>query len=497
MIDCSVPALQADPSKDPVQEPLKAGDQLSDRYYIVERVTAGGHSIVYRGEDQRLSRPVCVKVFHRLNAKDGVYQTAYEHFVQEAFALSKLTHPNTLRIYDFGYLAGKQPEERGAPYQISEFMNNGTLSSRVKRSGPMSRSDATRVISALSGALSEAHQCGIIHRDIKPQNILFSTVGRGWVAKLADFGIAKSLVSAEGLQNQAEDTAIVAGRPLLMYSLRWAAPEQLRGKPVVRASDIYSLALSIIYMMTGNAVFVARAKKEAHRQRQRSDAYVDAACTGHDIPPAVVQKLKEACKFDPLKRPNDVDEFSSALLDALNKSPPRPPPTPQLQAIPGAPPRRFERPKTPLPPRRIQPLAGPQPIADRRAYFIAAPQSQVDLACCNGAARLRVSFIPSTTGFCVHLKGLTCFLSHAGGRPSTSVQYEADGRCELIAPDRRPIASIVVSLGTPAAGHRVFTVSTEAVAIATEQCPQIAMLDFGPGGDCLFVFVGMLPGATS
>ncbi|MEM9490552.1 MAG: protein kinase, partial [Myxococcota bacterium] len=136
-----------------------------DRYYVVERIASGGHSIVYRGEDERLSRPVCIKVFHRLKSKDGIYQTAYEHFVQEAFALSKLTHPNTLRIYDFGYLPGTGDTARGAPYQVSEFMNHGTLSSMVKQHGPTATTDAVQVVSAIGGALSEAHECGIIHRD--------------------------------------------------------------------------------------------------------------------------------------------------------------------------------------------------------------------------------------------------------------------------------------------------------------------------------------------
>src|SRR5437762_12341386 len=89
-----------------LKDPLAVGDRVLDRYRVVERLETGGTSIVYRGEDERLSRPVCIKVFHTLRDKEWIYRTTYQHFVQEAFALSKLTHPNTLRIYDFAHLAG-------------------------------------------------------------------------------------------------------------------------------------------------------------------------------------------------------------------------------------------------------------------------------------------------------------------------------------------------------------------------------------------------------
>ena len=474
----------------PIIEPLRIGDSVAERYRIVKRITSGGHSVVYRGEDMRLSRPVCVKVFHRLNASsDGIYQTAYEHSVQEAFALSKLTHPNTLRIYDFGYLADGDSTGRGPPYQVSEFMNHGTLSTMIKRRGPLPRPDAVKVISEIGGALGEAHQCGIIHRDIKPQNILFGKVGRGWVAKLADFGIAKSLGMADAmLENQAEDTAIVAGRPLLMYSLRWAAPEQLSGQPVVAGSDIYSLALSMLYMLTGNTVFVAQVKSEAREQRWRSDELIDAACAGHDIAPLAIAELKRACAFDPRERPGDAEEFTSALVEALGDRPVRSSSL-RLQALAsdGQPTTEFRPGNSLL--RRLHPTHQGQSVADRRVDFVAAPAGKVDVSCGDGAVRLRLSFVPGERGFCLHIKGLDCFVARAGGRPSSAVLFQEDGRCDLLTPDLRPIANILVSMGTPAAGHRIFTIATESVAIATEHWQQVAAIDFGAGGECLFVYL--------
>src|SRR5688572_31943046 len=146
-------------------------------------------SVVYRGQDTRLHRPVCIKVFFRLDGNTAGYQKAYDHFVQEAFALSQLAHPNTLRIYDFGHL----DQEPHSPFQVSELLTGGTVSHHVRRAGPFTPSGALDILEAVIGALSEAHARGVIHRDIKPSNVLFGSAGPRRVVKLADFGIAKAL----------------------------------------------------------------------------------------------------------------------------------------------------------------------------------------------------------------------------------------------------------------------------------------------------------------
>src|SRR5215468_11754413 len=94
---------------------VKVGDIVLERYRIVEHIASGGHSVVFRGTDERLSRPVCIKVFSGMGGNSGVGRTSYEHFVQEAFALSRLTHPNTLRIYDFGHLGPPRVTDPGDP----------------------------------------------------------------------------------------------------------------------------------------------------------------------------------------------------------------------------------------------------------------------------------------------------------------------------------------------------------------------------------------------
>src|SRR4051794_25894491 len=186
---------------------IALGDVVLERYRVVEQIAAGGHSLVYKGTDERLSRPVCIKVFSGFGGESGVGRTSYEHFVQEAFALSRLTHPNTLRIYDFGHLG--LADQAGMPLQVCEFMNGGTVSNVIREQGKQSLVDTARVVIAMCAALGEAHGLGIVHRDIKPQNILFGTVGAIRLPKLADFGIAKWSADAEERQsNRAEDTAI-------------------------------------------------------------------------------------------------------------------------------------------------------------------------------------------------------------------------------------------------------------------------------------------------
>ncbi|MGE3767163.1 MAG: serine/threonine protein kinase [Kofleriaceae bacterium] len=304
-------------ASDPPPPDIKVGDVVLDRYRVVEQVAQGGHSVVYRGQDERLNRPVCIKVFSGLGGKSGVGRTSYEHFVQEAFALSRLTHPNTLRIYDFGHLGPKDQE--GMPLQVCEFMNGGTLSMIVREQGKQSIEETVRVIGAMCSALAEAHQLGIVHRDIKPQNILFGSVGEKKLPKLADFGIAKWSADDEKEQSKrAEDTAIVAGQKLAMYSPSWAAPEQLAGQPVSAATDIYSLAVVAIYMLSGKAIFADEDVYAGYKKRRHADELVREALKPLGISKKVQDILVKALAFDPKKRISKVDELQTLLVDAID-----------------------------------------------------------------------------------------------------------------------------------------------------------------------------------
>lgn len=479
--------------------PLSAGDRVLDRYEVVERIASGGHSVVYRGEDERLNRPVCIKVFHKLRTDTAVWQTSYEHFVQEAFALSRLTHPNTLRIYDFGHLqhgsAGDGDEQAGPPFQVSEYMNGGTLWHLIKADGPLPTTEAARVVGALCGALAEAHECGIVHRDIKPKNILFGTAGRSRLPKLADFGIAKSLpLDSERLPNQAGDTEIVAGHRLIMYSPSWAAPEQLIGTTVTPATDIYSLALITIFMLTGRLVFSARDLEASYNDRGEGERLIAVALEDAGLPARATGVFQKACAFDPRDRLSSVDEFGCALEEALSEAEPVTVPfdhpEPELTSLstPAA------RPGGGAPPRRLRPATESVLFGGgRRSRFVplASGVAEVDTA----GVRLRVTVLPGAGGGpSVHVKGLTCFVGANGRPPSSAVNLVTSGALALVAPNRTRIADARLCLGSPAAGHTLLAIGEETIAIGSDECPFVFALDFGPGSECLFLYTpGIAP----
>jgi serine/threonine-protein kinase len=527
------------PPKAPEPPPLaiKLGDLVLDRYKVVEQIASGGHSVVYRGQDERLSRPVCIKVFSGLGGKSGVGRTSYEHFVQEAFALSRLTHPNTLRIYDFGHLGPKDAE--GMPLQVCEYMSGGTLSQIIREQGKQSIVETARIVSAMCAALSEAHALGIVHRDIKPQNILFGSVGIRKLPKLADFGIAKWSADSEDSGQRAEDTAIVAGQKLAMYSPSWAAPEQLAGQPVSASTDIYSLAVVAVYMLSGKAIFADEDVYAGYKKRRHADEHVRDALLPLGISKRVIDLFIHALAFDPKKRLAKVDELAIQLQTAIEadeaqKLPPAPPmentqpltptiPNPAVTPPAGTPtvaeaedpiaapppPPAAPRPsqqhvyseaglRTPwmantaaaTGPARILALSDlPQRAGDRSVHFLQLGVSnQTDLTGAQNT-KVRVTLIHSPNGLVIHMKGMTCFVAHLGGRPSPAVQIDHPGDIALVTPRAQEIGHIRVSTGVAEPVNQLsFGLGTERVAVRTEDCTDPILFDFGPGSDAYFVY---------
>ena len=541
-------------TSDPPPRPaMKVGDVVLDRYRVVEEIAQGGHSVVFRGQDERLSRPVCIKVFSGLGGKSGLGRTSYEHFVQEAFALSRLTHPNTLRIYDFGHL-GKTDED-GMPVQVCEFMNGGTLSQVVREQGRQSVVETARVIGAMCAALAEAHQLGIVHRDIKPQNILFGAVGTSKLPKLADFGIAKwsgdAATDDDGEHDKrAEDTAIVAGQKLAMYSPSWAAPEQLAGQPVSAVTDIYSLAVVAVYMLSGKAIFADEDVYVGYKKRRHADDLVKDALLPLKVPRAVIALLTKALAFDPKKRIPKIDTLAAELADALAPDdPPRRPsppsePTAPLDAVafpltpttptdaitppaaapikppdaePAAPPDAPAPAPTPAAPMSapgagpwqppvvrppwmlVAPVAAGTPhrlvladvpvmVGGRRVHFVqCVPNGSVDIIG-GQASRVRITFIDAPRQRVTHIKGMTCFVAHLGGRPSPAVQIQQPSDLALVTPRAQEIGHIRVAQGAHESGHFVFPIGAELAAIAADDCADPILFDFGPGSEAYFVY---------
>mgnify|MGYP001584096301 FL=1 len=469
-----------------------SGTVLLDRYQVGPAIALGGMAIIYRGRDLRLLRPVCIKVFHRLRSNDSGYHASYEHFIQEAFALSQFSHPNTLRIYDFGYLEA----DTEAPFQISEMLEGGTLGQLVHREGPRPPDETLEILAPVAGALAEAHARGIVHRDIKPSNILFGLAGASRVVKLCDFGIAKANDDDGAPPHRAEDT-FVDGHRLHFYSPGWAAPEQARGEAVGPGADVFSLGLVTAFVLTGRPVFSGRGE-DVIEARDHTDAHVDNYLSEVVIAPALAAVVRRACRASVELRFASVDELASALREAVvSITPPAMPvaaattafahggTTSVGMAMPTAVPEEPPAAPTTAPILFVEAAGeGEVLVAGRRMRLIPMMTDQLDLggegALLESPARFRITMTPSAGEMPrFNVKGLNCFVSRIGARPTTAVDVEIDMDLSLLAHDRRELDSMRCMLGESDGNHRRYDLGTVILAVPNSQ--GLALLDLGPG----------------
>jgi serine/threonine-protein kinase len=219
------------------------GLDIIGQFRIVERIGKGGMGAVYKAEQPSMSRFVAVKILHRSLASRP---DLVSRFRREARAMSRLTHPNTARVFLYGQLEG------GALYIVMEHLEGLNLHQTTKRNGPMGLERAARILIQVCGALDEAHAAGIIHRDLKPENIILTKQGgMEDFPKVLDFGLAKmadlDLRSTGPLTQQ----GMVFGTPEFM------SPEQAQGKTLDGRSDIYSLGVILYELITGKLPFDA------------------------------------------------------------------------------------------------------------------------------------------------------------------------------------------------------------------------------------------------
>ncbi len=208
---------------------LNAGMVIGGRYEILGKIGSGGMSIVYKGKDQKLNRNVAIKV---LKAEYREDKNFVRKFREEAQAAARLAHPNIVNVYDVG-------EENGIHYIVMELVEGITLKNYIERKGKLTIKEATSIGIQVSMGLEVAHNNEIVHRDIKPQNIMISKDGK---VKVMDFGIAKA-ASSETIASNA------------MGSVHYTSPEQARGGYSDAKSDIYSLGIVMFEMVTGRVPF--------------------------------------------------------------------------------------------------------------------------------------------------------------------------------------------------------------------------------------------------
>ena len=284
------------------------------RYQILELLGEGGMAAVYKAYDTRLGRYVAVKILHPTSGADSALLRRFE---LEARALAQLNHPAVVRVLDYG-------EQDGQPYLVLEYIPSGTLKDRLAAAAgrPMEERAAAVFLVPIASALEAAHQRGIIHRDVKPGNILIAENGQ---PMLSDFGIAKTLES--------EVTAELTSAGMRMGTPDYMSPEQCSGAPVDYRTDIYSLGIVFYEMVTGRKPFSADTPM-ATMHRQVYDPLPDAP----GLSPAAKAVLQRALAKDPAARYQTVGQFAAALNDlstgrvaerAPAGSPPRPAPRPR------------------------------------------------------------------------------------------------------------------------------------------------------------------------
>src|SRR4051812_7727834 len=214
----------------------QVGTLLSGRYRLDARIGSGGMSTVYRAFDTVLERQVAIKLMHREIAGDS---DQLERFRREARAVAQLNHPHVVGVID----AGEEGEEDGftTPYIVFEYVEGETLKERIRRNGRLEVAESLAYAIEIARALGAAHEHQIVHRDVKPQNVLIDEEG---AAKVTDFGIARTL-HQEGLTAD--------GR--VLGTTDYVSPEQALGHAVSGQSDLYSLGIVIFEMLTGDVPF--------------------------------------------------------------------------------------------------------------------------------------------------------------------------------------------------------------------------------------------------
>jgi len=244
------------------------GAVLAERYLIHEKLGQGGMGAVYRGEHVRIGKRAAIKIISRDLAGDP---DAIARFTREARNAARIEHPNVCAIYDFG------ETDDGLIYLAMEFVDGESLADLLDREGRLPLLRAATIVDQCCQALGAAHKLDIVHRDIKPDNIMIAMRGDGRdIVKVVDFGIAKAVA---GAGQTVTSTGLVIGTPYYM------SPEQVGGRALDGRSDIYSLALVLFKMLTGKLPFWAETTQDVLLQRLMADPLALADAWPEGSPP--------------------------------------------------------------------------------------------------------------------------------------------------------------------------------------------------------------------
>ena len=268
------------------------GEVIAGRYELLELIGKGGMSSVYKAHDRLLDRQIAVKILHPHFTEDEEY---VERFRREARSVAQLSHPNIVTVIDRG-------EDEGRQYIVFEYVEGENLKQLLERTGPMPVTDALELAVQMGRALAFAHSRGLVHRDVKPQNVLLNADGQ---AKMTDFGIARS-VDVQGVTI----TGTVLG------TSEYIAPEQARGQQVDSQTDVYSLGVVLYELLAGGVpyegeTFVTVALKHVN---EPLPSVLDRR---PDVPPRVAMAVERAMAKSPDDRFGSMNAFVDELQACL------------------------------------------------------------------------------------------------------------------------------------------------------------------------------------
>jgi eukaryotic-like serine/threonine-protein kinase len=276
-----------------VSRPPQPGDLIADRYELEELVGSGGMSTVFRARDTQLDRRVAIKILHEQYAADPEY---VERFRREARAVARLSHPNIVTVIDRGVDDGRQ-------FIVFEHVEGENLKELVLRTGRLPVRRALELALAVADGLAFAHQQGLVHRDVKPQNVLLNREGE---VKVTDFGIARSLHVEHGVTQ----TGTVLGTG------EYLAPEQASGKPVSPATDVYSLGIVLWELLAGDVPFLGD-NFVAVALRHVNEPPPSLRERRPDVSPRLEAAVDRALAKDPAQRFPSMAAFAKALRACL------------------------------------------------------------------------------------------------------------------------------------------------------------------------------------
>lgn len=278
---------------------MMIGKVLKDRYFITSLIQEGGMSYVYLAEDTINKKQVAVKIMKEETFKDPLN---IARFQREARACASLRHPNIVEIYDID-------EYKGKPYIVMEYVESKSLKELLITRGSFSALEACDIIYQLADALMHAHEHGVIHRDIKPQNVMMQYDGG---VKLLDFGIATI-----------SDAPNITQKDMVVGSVHYMAPEMLKGKGASPRSDIYALGITFFELLTGKQPFTDSSPVNI-AMKQIEEPLPSLHKINSDINPKIEKIINKACAKNPDNRYQSMKAFKHDLQTVMGVDAVRP-----------------------------------------------------------------------------------------------------------------------------------------------------------------------------